>query len=235
MDILDTKYINLFIIHIIAFSLMFQNNLELIGLALAITINVLTNSFLFWDIINSPKNGDAVILVLVVSILAIFISSVMILLLLTKLHSKYSSQQIPIQLTHENRILLDNYKISYVTNILLVFIISILYFTLYRNDVVVKGSLYTPFYNYDFKDIMNYPFLIFKIAITLLSLGLSGYMIYSSYLLCQINTNNLYIPPTDNSSYEKPQVFPHKTNNNLTNLTNNMFSNINLDYIIGYN
>lgn len=234
MDILNTKYINLFIIHIIAFSMMFQNNLELIGMALAIIINVLTNSFLFFDIINSPKNGDFVILVLVISILAIFISSVMIFILLMKLHSLYSSQQTPIQLTYDNRTLLDRYKNCYVINILLVFLISIFYFTLYRIDDIKKGSYYTPFYNYNFDNIFNYPILFFKIAITITSLVLSGYMLYASYKLCQINTNNLYISQ-NNTSDGIPQIFPHKKNNNLTDITNSMFSNINLDYIIGYN
>lgn len=236
-NILNTKYINLIIIHFIAFSLMFQNNLEIIGFGLAISINVLTNSFLLFDIISSPKNGDAVILILVISIISIFISSVMILIFLVNLQTKYSSQQSPIYLSLDNRSLLDSYKKSYVINIILVFIISAIYFTLLRSDVPGKSSIYLPYYNFniDPTNIMgHYSFLIFKILLSLASLGLSAYMIYSSYLLCQLNTRNLYIPP-NNPSDSIPQFFPHKTNSTINNTSHNLFSNINLNYIIGYN
>jgi hypothetical protein len=75
---------------------------------------------------------------------------------------------------------------------------------------------------------------LFKILISITSLALSIYMLYSSYILSQTKTDKLYIPP-NNPSDTMPQVFPHKTHTNITNLPLSMFSNINLDYIIGYN
>ena len=230
------KYINLSIVHIIFFILIFQSNLEILGLSLLTIINIITNSFLLFDIINSPKSGDVIIVFLVISICAMGVSSLMIFILLAKLHSKYSLQQSPVYLSYENRSLLDNFEISFVTNIILVFIISIFYFTIYR---VGEGenTFYLPFYNYKISPnnfIGETIFLILKIIITLTSTGLTGYMLYSSYLLSKINVNKLYIPP-NNRTDTIPDKFPHKNTQKIDTMFSNMFSNINLNYIIGYN
>lgn len=230
------KYINLLIVHFISFILIFQNNLEILGLSLLTITNTITNSFLFFDIINSPKSGDAVVLLLVISIFAIAISSFMIFILLAKLHSKYSLQQAPVYLSYENRSLLDNFEKSFITNIILVFILSFLYFTLYRVGEGEK-TFYLPFYNYSINPnniIGHYIFLLFKIIISLSSLLLSAYMLYSSYLLSKIDVNKLYIPPNNHES-KIPDKFPHKNTQKIDNMFTNMFSNINLNYIIGYN
>lgn len=233
------KYINFFIIHIIAFYLLFQDNLEIIGFGLAIAINVFTNSFLLLDIVSSPKKNDTVVFILIISIISIFISSLMILILLVNLHSKYSLNQVPIQLTNENRDLLDNYKKMYIMNILLVFLISIIYFTLYRIDGNSKfETFYLPFYNFNigsqyfFADSI---FLIIKLLISAACIILSAYMIYTSLILSRINTNNIYIPSTINTQDNRaPTIFPYKKNNNTSNIFKNMFSNINIDYLINF-
>lgn len=230
------KYINLIIVHIISVILIFQSNLEILGLLLLTIINTITNSFLFFDIINSPKSGDFVILILVISICAIGISSFMIFILLIQLHSKYSLKQAPVYLSYENRSLLNNYEMSFITNTILVFIISIFYFTLYRVGEGEK-TFYLPFFNYNISPsnmILETIFLIFKIIITISSLLLSTYMLYSSYLLSTIDVNKLYIPP-NNRADTVPNKFPHKNTQKIDNMFTNMFSNINLNYIIGYN
>ena len=84
------KYSNFLVIYIISFVLMYNSNLELLGLGLGIGINIVSQLFLLVDIISSPKSSDPVVLILLFSIIGMFISSVMFLMTLVNLHSKYS-------------------------------------------------------------------------------------------------------------------------------------------------
>jgi hypothetical protein len=241
------KYSNFLVIYIISFVLMYNSNLELLGLGLGIAINIVSQLFLLVDVISSPKSSDPVIFILLIGIIGMFISSVMFLMTLVNLHSKYSLKGSPIKLTKENREKFDVYKILFITNALAIGIIAFLYFAAYKVDIANPGKMsyllkynfeesgdfYVPFYNFTFNP-EGYQFdelamLLFKMALGAGVLGITGFMIYLTVELSKLKTDRLYIPDKEDESI--PKSFPHKSNYNNFSLSG-LFQNLNMNYIM---
>lgn len=220
------KYINFAIIHIISFIMMYNTNLELIGIGFTFAINIITNIFLTMDIINSPKRNDIVIIILLCAIIANFISSVFILTTLRQLHLKYKHKDSKIELSRENRNILNLFKFLFVTNIVFITILSILFFTLYKTD---SGN-FLPFFNATFDKngyiINEFIWLIFKVVLSISTLVISGYMIYYSYNILKLRNINVF-----SVSNKKDEIKPIINKNGFFT---NMFENININFLSNY-
>ena len=246
------KYLNFFMIYCIAFYLMYNHNLELIGFFMAIAINTIAHLFLFIDIISSPKSNDPVVFVFFIGIVGMFIANIMLLITLAKLHTVYSGKGVPIRFTRDARNKLGKYKKLFIVNVLTIFIMAFLYFTAYtidlstandsvyyllKNNFQKTGDYYVPFFNFTFdpKSLSNKMIelfmLLFKIVLGLGVLGVTGLMVYYSYELSKLKTSRdqLYIP--DERDETVPKTIPHKGSYSSFSLSN-MFQNLNINYLL---
>jgi hypothetical protein len=227
---------------------MYNKNLELLGIGLSVTISIITNLFLILDVNGSPKSDDPVVAVIIIGIISLFISTVMFLILIVKLHHKFSLQGSPIIFTKDTRTNVEAFKTLFITNNVLIWLISFLFFSLYKiimsktyesnswefklqnyfkKMYLNKDEIYVPFYNTKFTSNIEQLFLIFKIILTCSILGISGYMIYLSSELSKISANRVYIP--DHEEEEIPKTVPKKQ---FMNGAFNIFQNLNLNYIL---
>lgn len=220
------KYINFAIIHIISFIMMYNTNLELIGIGFTFAINIITNIFLTMDIINSPKRNDIVILIILSAIIANFISCIFIITTLRQLHLKYKNKDSKIELSRENRNILNLFKNLFVTNIVLITILSIFFFTLYKTD----SGIFLPFFNTSFDKngyiINEFLWLILKVVLSISTLAISGYMIYYSYFIFKLRSVNVF-----SVSNKKDEIKPII---NKKGFFTNMFENLNINFLSNY-
>lgn len=237
------KYIYFFIMYVIGFSLMFQTNLELLGLFITIGTNIINNGFLFLDINRSPKRIDSIAGILLIGIILCFISTVLILMTVVKLHSKFSLKNSKIRLSRDYRAEFDSYKQFLVSDIVLINILALLFFTIqkrgyFKNDGTYQylpaknGYEYFEFFGwnfYSFFDVISY---IIKVCLTIAMLGISGYLIFLSNdirLLSGKNYDQLYIPD-DDPGYSGTNYKKRGFLSTLSHWINNM----NINYITGY-
>lgn len=223
---------------------MYQPNLELVGLILCLIFYYIIYGLLNLDIINSPKNDDPVVILLVIILCASFMSFIFITSMFITLHNTYGKYGLPIQFTKENRQDINTFKYLLVSNIVLTGIMAFLYFTAYKyddlnpiyiNDILIK---YAPFFDFSNKTFTGYIFLIFKLIITLSLLFCTVYIIYQSYKLSKLSSVKIVTPPTTNIqdaavSYTPPS-FPFNNSFFTNNGISNMFQNLNLNYITNY-
>lgn len=237
------KYINFYIIFFISFYVMYQPNLELIGLIICVGIYYIVYGLLNLDILTSPKNDDAVVILLIVLLRASFMSFVFIISMFVNLHELYNGFGLPIQLTKETREYLDTFKILMITNIVITGIMAFLYFTAYKyndtdapiiNDIQMK---YAPFYNFEDKTFLGYTSLVFRLVLSLAFIYCTAYIIYISYMLSQLSTTKVVIPETSTPTVDtvyKPPSFPFNNSFFTNNGISGMFQNLNLNYITNY-
>ena len=127
------KYIYFFVIQILSFIMMYNKNLELMGLISGILIATITHIFLVINIFASDKTNELVLYFILFSIILFFVSSVLMIKTLVHLHSKYSVKGSPILLTKENRKRLDRYKKMFISSIFLIGLLAFSFFTLPNN------------------------------------------------------------------------------------------------------
>ena len=240
------KYINLFILQVIGFSLLYKyetryrttkgvngqilkfpylvdtkNNLEIIGVVLTIAVNILVNTFLFIDIGNSPKRNDFVVYILLFSIIGLFVSEIFTLITLTHLHHKYKLKGSPIQFTRENRIKFNNLKALLISGIVIFCFLCLLFFTLPKID---DNGLYESFFNFN-DDLYSKIFSSFKVLLSLALLCIVGYLIYLTYKFSKLKNSQL----TDIT------VKPDYDLNKMIGKSPGFFENINLNFLANYN
>lgn len=226
------KYIYFFIIHVIAFSMMYSENLELVGYGVGIIMSFITAGFLWLDIYLSPKKYDPVIFVILVGILGGVISLIIFANFLMKIHAKYNSKGSKIILTKENRKRLDRFKSLYVTDYVLIAVVSLMFFLLYKDP---NTGIYTPFFNIPEKMLSTDTiFFAIKVLLSLSTLGVSGSLIYTANELSKQNSKQLYIP--EKQSPDMPKKFPYKKEKQgMLGDVSSFFRNVNLNYLMNYN
>jgi len=225
------KYIYFFIIHMIAFSMMYSENLELLGYGVGIIMSFITAGFLWMDIYISPKKYDPVLFVILLGMLGGLISLMIFANFLTKIHAKYNAKGSKIMLTKENRKRLETFKSLYITDYLLIAVVSLMFFLLYKNT----DGTYAPFFQIpeSLIHLDSIGFLI-KIALSVATLGVSGSMIYNANELSKQNAKQLYIP--ENQSPDMPKKFPYKKPKyGILGDVSDFFRNVNLNYLMNYN
>ena len=237
------KYINFYILFFVSFYIMYQPNLELIGLILCLMFYYIIYGLLNLDIITSPKNNDPVLILLVLILSSSFLSFAFLISMFVTLHNTYGKYGLPIQFTKESREDVNIFKYLLVSNIVLTGIMVFLYFTAYKYD---KGTvfindieiIYAPFFDFSNKTASGYIFLFFKLIITISLLGSTGYIIYQSYKLSQLSSVKIVTPITekneDGSVTYKPPSFPFNNTFFTNNGISNMFQNLNLNYMTNY-
>ena len=138
---------------------------------------------------------------------------------MTNLHHKYKLKGSPIQFTQENREKFNIFKTLFITLIVLITVIAGLFFTLPKD----ASGVYQQFFY--FNDIPDQILSSFKILISLAALGITGYLIYHTYMFSQLRKSQL----TD-VQREKDDI-DYKS---MIGKAPGFFDNINLNYLANY-
>lgn len=229
------KYIYFVILHFIAFSMMYNVNLEMLGYGVGIVLSFITGAFLWSDIYYSPKFNDPVLFVILPSILAGFISLLIFASFLATTNSKYNEKGSKIILTKETRRNLNTFRGLYVGGYLLIAIVSLMFFLLYKNP---KTQVFQPFFETP-TCILSVAAIVYAIKwiLSVGTLGTTASMIYFANLLKKQHTKQLYIPKEDGK--EAPSEYPYKyKRTRSTGIIDDIrvfFRNVNLDYVMNYN
>ena len=226
------KYIYFIIIHVIAFSMMYRDNLELLGYGVGIVMSFISAGFLWMDIYISPKKYDPVIFIILLGILGGIISLIIFANFLTKIHAKYNRKGSTIMLTKENRKRLDKFKSLYIADYILIGVVSLMFFLLYKDPTT---GLYDPFFKIPEKVVsLDSIYFGIKVLLSISTLGVTGSLIYTANELSKQNSKQLYIP--EKQSPEVPKKFPYKKpKSGMLGDVSNFFRNVNLNYLMNYN
>jgi hypothetical protein len=229
------KYIYFILIHLIAFSMMYSINLEMLGYAVGIIMSFITAGFLWSDIYYSPKANDPVIFVLLLSMLGGIISLSMFATFLTTTHSKYNKKGSKILLTKETRAKLTKYRSLYFFGYLTIVALALSFF-LHKNPVPV-GNLYEFFFQLP-TNILSTDTLFFamKVLLSMGALGITGSLLYTANELKKQNTKQLYIP--EGGKGDEPHRYPYRYKRSRTSFIDDIrgfFRNVNMNYVMNYN
>lgn len=215
----------------IAFSMMYNINLEMLGYGVGIVLSFITGIFLWTDIYYSPKFNDSVLFVILPCILAGFISLLIFATFLTQTNSKYNEKGSKILLTKETRRNLDVFRSLYVLGYMLIGVISLMFFLLYRDPV---SGVYSSFFEMP-SSLLSMGSVIYaiKALLSLATLGTFGSLIYFANMLKKQNTKQLYIPEKDDTTQYSYKY--KRSNIGIIDDIRLFFRNVNLDYVMNYN
>lgn len=175
------RYLIFFIVYIIAFSCLFNLNLELLGFGLLFSINLVTSFFISADLMGmSGSKYDVGLLVLYSSLGLNIVAMFLVLLTLIRLHKQFVNNGKSIQLSPQNREILTNFEIILTTNLMLMLSLCTLFFL---------GKPGVPFFSVAFGQntaIREFFFLIVKVVFSAGTMGLSGYLIYMANAFMKI-------------------------------------------------
>lgn len=223
------KYIHFFIIYIVSWIMLFDDkyhpNIEWVGLALTYITFLVSTYYLTNDIVGSSNNGDAVIYIFVFSIMLITISISIYAFTFYTLYYRFSKVNQHIKLNNADKTNFETFKRLFVSAILLLYILSFLFFTLYKDT----NNKYNNFFDIQFADTSFPPLDYFIITIKIIiSLALSIISIYMVYLSTDIynarNTQVIYSSPENEYRIHK---------NDLGN-SSWLFRNLNMNYLLNY-
>ncbi len=175
------RYIIFFIVYVMAFSCLFNSNLELLGFGLLFSINLVTSFFISSDLLGmSSSKYDPGLMVLYSSMGLNVVAMLLVLLSLISLHNNAAVGGTSIQLSPKNRKNLTNFEIILTTNLMLMLSLCTLFFL---------GKPGLPFFSVAFGQntaIREFFFLIVKVVFSAGTLGLSGYLIYMANAIMKI-------------------------------------------------
>lgn len=254
------KYINLFVLYVLTFVILYVKQVEFISLIILFFVNTITHIFLAVDLINSPKQNDMIIFVLISGIILMFVAGIYLMIFVVKIMRFFKKNSIAINLdlldTSDAKLrkILDDTKIIYITSAMLIGFVAFLFFISYRKTVA--GSIDVVFTKYielnwnltGASFAFHLIWLGFKFILAMAILGLTAYLVYSCNLLSrkgnfayvdnqvnQIgNSKNKMDEITKNT---QQQLFPNAEKNSKSQGTNpivKFFQNLNLNYISEY-
>jgi len=241
------KYFHFLMIYFVVFYLFYKKNLELVGIFIGSVLSLISNLFLFIDIISSPKSSDPVVFVFFIGIVGMFVSTVLLLFTMVRLHSLYNSQESPIQFTKEGRKILDRYKQLFIADVLAIFSMAFLYFTTYKIDLAnvdnmgyllknnfeKSGDYYVPFFNSTFdpngNTIVESFMLLLKGVLSIVVCGSTGLMLYYTTELEKLRPSQVYVTE---EQYNPPPTKLKRKGTNISYSFSRLFENLNMNYLL---
>ena len=186
------RYVTLLVLYILAFVCMMLVNLELIGFGLMFAVNLLTSYFILIDVMDLSDafmKYDIFLGVLFTGLTLNMVSISLMVMCLAGLHSKYVKNNMQIQMSPLNRNILNNFKIVFFTNVLVILTMAMLFFL---------GKPGVSFYNYTFNKNTAFREMFFfaiKIIFTFGSLGMSFGLAYMANVASNILKRQLDVKP----------------------------------------
>ncbi len=252
------KYINFFVLYVLTFVILYVKQVEFISLIILFFVNTITHIFLAVDLLNSPKQSDIVIFVLLCAVALMFIAGVFLMIFTVKIMTFFRKNNMSINLdlldTSDTKLrkLLDDTKIIYITSAMLIGVVAFFLFTSYR--ITNDGSINTVFSKYFELNwkltgslfVFHIIGLGFKTIFAMAVLGLPAYLVYSCHTLSR-KGNFKYVTEEVNKSKSgmnkldeitkntQDRLFPQqKPAKPLTNPLIQFFKNLNLNYVSEY-
>jgi hypothetical protein len=173
-------------VFIVSFVLMLKPEIELFGMGLFFTINILYGFITLNDVTNGTVNPtgteqQAKIGILIAGIAFSFVATVFMIMTLTTLQSKFATNNSGIQLSRDNRKDFDNTKIIFITTTVMMGVVAL--YVYYSADEVRKFT-----YNI-FNTILNWREVIWmRVLFPLAILGV-GAALYGQLTLDKIQVN----------------------------------------------
>lgn len=178
------RYFIFFIIFLIGFFTMYMKKIELIGIGIVFAINIINSYFLGIDIINSDVtlNGfSSFLIVSIPSLVLLVVSSILVMITLSKAHAQYTKKGSKIKMSPENRKKLDQFKLFFMLCIIFMGILSTIFF-LQPQD----SDFFKIVYGDKKYFLLCLLLAIIKYGLSGAVLGLSGYLVYLSNELAQL-------------------------------------------------
>lgn len=252
------KHFKLLIIVSFSFVMLYIENLEWMGLLFGAAVNEVIITYIALDFSDSPKHHDILIFVLELILKFKILAEYLIFVLIVDLQRKYTNIGSPIQYSRDTRKKINDYKLNFIRNTILLWVVSFIFFTSYRTSphgVKPEEEHYLEFFHplsvisnaseikgddtkevivtKIFYKIFNYGWYFIKIILVLLLFYTTAVINLIGEEFAIINTTRLYIAENTDTIGSSPSV-PTKTNN-ITGYISNAFSNINLNYVMNYN
>jgi heme/copper-type cytochrome/quinol oxidase subunit 2 len=205
----------------------FHPNMEWVGLALTYIVFLVSTFYLSIDLLGSPKNEDAVMYIFIFAILFIAVSISIYVLTFYILYYRFSNVKQNIKLNRNDKNNFDTFKRLFVSAIVLLYILSIFFFTLYKDPKTNKYDIFFDihFFNTNKFPVLDIMFFIIKVAVSLALLGISSYMVYlSTEIYNAKDTQVIYSSPENEYNIHK---------NDISN-TYWIFRNLNMNYLLNY-
>lgn len=179
-------YVIVFIVFILSGVAIYDKATSLLGVLLMYLTNLIYSVLFIKDLLVSEKlkTSDLISFVLISTLLLNMISSSMVIMTFRKLHATYLKNNETINLSNKSRNIISLYLTLWIATIVMLWVLFAFYF--------IESST-TPFYNYIFIGQEMSPLFLFagffiKVAFSLASLGISGYMVYLAKIFSDIKS-----------------------------------------------
>jgi hypothetical protein len=252
------KYVNFFVLYVLTFIILDIKQVEFISFIILFVVNTITHIFLAVDLLNSPKQSDIIIFILLSGIILMFVAGIFLMIFVIKIMHFFKKNSLAINLdlldTSDTQLrkIVDNTKIIYTTCAMLIGFVAFLFFISYRKSVA--GNMESIFFEYfeldwnltGISNVIQFIFIFFKGIFAMAILGLTAYLVYAcnllsrkgnyAYVESQIKQANSGKNKLDEITKDTQQkLFPNKVPPlQATNPFVQFFQNLNLNYISEY-
>jgi hypothetical protein len=224
--------------------LMNKKGTEIVGFSIASLTSIVLYIFLLLEILASPKSNDLVVFVFILAILSNIISVIFCLITLIDQKWRYSKKDLPMKLSSDTRSLFNKYKGWMVSENVLLMLLSILFFTLYRSDSNRMISKYNPFFLFQFqkgRELLDISYLIIKLLLCTAVISISFYLFYLGYELTHLINKPLYTTREGEPNNDTDGMMKNSQTNGYTignpsilSYFNEMLRNLNLNFLVNY-
>lgn len=203
----------------------YHPNIEWVGLLLTYIIFLISTYYLSNDILGSPKSSDGVVYIFIIAIGFIAVSISIFVFTFCTLYYRFSKVKQNIKLTNNDKYNFDTFKRLFVSAIVLLYILSFFFFTLYKDP---KTNIYNNFFDIKFADTqfapLDYPIITIKTLVSLALVIITSYMVYlSTEIYNAKDTQPIYSAEDD-----------YKLHKNDIGNSSWMFRNLNMNYLLNY-
>jgi hypothetical protein len=183
------SYVAAFTLFIVSGVAIYTRATSLLGVLLLYLTNAIYSILFLKDLISSEKmkTSDAIAFVFIATMALNIVSSTMVIMTFRKLHANYLKNDATIDLSQKTRNIISLYLTLWLATIILLWVLFAFYFI---------EPISQPFFDYNFIGREINPLFMFtgffiKVASSLASLGISGYMIYLAKLFSDVKSKTV--------------------------------------------
>lgn len=181
------SYTLFIVVYIMSFICIYKRNVVLLGVMLLYIINIIYSVFLIKDMFLWKKSEQIITFIITAILLLNLASSSLIIMTFRTLHAKYNKNGETIKLSPQNRERISKYFTMFICTIVFVWVLAMYYFV---EDESVEYFSFV-FIGQNASPSMLVTKFLMKIALSITSLGLSGYMVYLANKLSKLRRSQL--------------------------------------------
>lgn len=181
------SYTLFIVVYIMSFICIYKRNVVLLGVMLLYIINIIYSVFLIKDMFLWKKSEQIITFIISAILVLNMASSSLIIMTFRTLHAKYNKNGETIKLSPQNRERISKYFTMFICTIVFVWVLAMYYFV---EDESVEYFSFV-FIGQNASPSMLVTKFLMKIALSITSLGLSGYMVYLANKLSKLRRSQL--------------------------------------------